>query len=81
MLDPIEQAKGGFRAQVAREQERRDHLADVRQEEAAAAAGPADAAARADGQVEGAPPPELPGTDGGHGADAPPTGREPKRWR
>ena len=52
MLDPKEQAKGGFRAFAAREQERRDFLAGAQRE--ADAAG-ADARAAAGGQADGTP--------------------------
>jgi hypothetical protein len=74
MLDPKEQAKGGFRAHAEREQKWRDALA---------AAGTPEVPG-ADGQADGAAPPEPPAPDGErspYAPDAPSAGRQPKRWR
>ena len=79
MLDPKEQAKGGFRAHAEREQERRDTLAAARRE-ADAAAGLTPDGAGAGGQADGAPPLELPAADAERSPYAP-EGRQPKRWR
>ena len=83
MLDPKEQAKGGFRAHVAREQERQDHLASARRDADDAAASAADAPLTAEGQADGSPSPSSePPADGGERSPyAPPAGRQPKRWR
>ena len=81
MLDPKEQAKGGFRAHAERERERRDTLAEAGREGDAAAANTADVAEAGKGQVEGTPPTEPPAADGERSPYAPPTGRQPKRWR
>ena len=81
MLDPKEQAKGGFGARAAREQERQDTLAESRRDaDAAGAAGQADGTAPADAGEERSP--YAPSADGEEKTpDAPPAGRQPKRWR
>jgi hypothetical protein len=80
MLDPKEQAKGGFGARAAREQERRDALAEARREADAAAAGQGDGGTPADAAEERSP--YAPPAEGEETIpDAPPTGRQPKRWR
>jgi len=83
MLDPNEQAKGGFRAQAERRREREEQLASTASTasaegaanapSAASAETPAQPEAQADGgQAVGPPqtaePPTPPGT------------RQPKRW-
>ena len=80
MLDPPEQAKGGFGARAAREQERQDALAEARREaHAAGAPGQADGGAPAEEEERS---PYAPSADGEERApDAPPAGRQPKRWR
>jgi hypothetical protein len=80
MLDPKEQAKGGFRARVAREQERRDNLAEARREADAAAGLVAGTPAPAEGQPDAAPSPEGRDADGEWSPYAPSANRQPKRW-
>lgn len=79
MLDPKEQAKGGFGARAAREQERQDAQAEARREAAAAGSpGQADGEAPADEERS----PYAPSADGTEQSpDTPPAGRQPKRWR
>ena len=88
MLDPKEQAKGGFRAHAEREQERRDKLAEARREADAAAGLVAGAPTAAEGQPDAARSPDgrdadgerSPYADGEPGPNAPSAGRRPKRW-
>ena len=81
MLDPKEQAKGGFRAHAERENARRDARAEARREAGAAADTTADVPAPVEAQADGAPSLPQPLAPGEQGPSAPPTGRQPKRWR
>ena len=81
MLDPKEQAKGGFRAHAEREQERRDALAEARRQADAAAGMTGDAPSTAASQADGDRSPYAPREDGEPSPYAPPAGRQPKRWR
>jgi hypothetical protein len=78
MLDPKEQAKGGFGAQIAREDERRQNLERaVRTDHAAADhAAPVPTAAQADGAAVVGPP-----TQGQPAPASADTARPVTRWR
>ena len=80
MLDPKEQAKGGFRAYAEREQERRDKLAEARREADAAAGLTAGAPAPTEGQADVAPSPGGHDPVGEWSPYAPSADRQPKRW-
>jgi hypothetical protein len=80
MLDPKEQAKGGFGARAAREQERQHVLEASRREADAEAGSTGDTPGMADGWADGTPSDELPDTDGRRSPAAPSAGRQPKRW-
>jgi hypothetical protein len=80
MLDPKEQAKGGFRARAAREQERLDNLTEARREADAAAGLTAGAPVPAEGQADVAPAPGRHEAGGESSPYAPSAGRQPKRW-
>ena len=83
MLDPKEQAKGGFRARAAREQERLDVLVGLRRDaeaEGITAAPPAPPAT-AEGEAEGAPAVAPPGTVGTTSAYPPPGPHAPSGER
>ena len=67
MLDPKEQAKGGFRARAEREKERKDALAASGEPEAPAEAG--DGSAGDDTSADGERSPYAP------------PARRPKNWR
>ena len=75
MLDPKEQAKGGFRAQLARQREAQDAImtaADV----GAAAKAPDATSTPAEGQADGAGASSPAET----AASTTPGARQPKRW-
>jgi hypothetical protein len=79
MLDPKEQAKGGFRAFAAREQERKDVLAGVRREEDAAEAAAAAARVTAEGQADGSQAVDARAADDERSPYAPPADQRPQR--
>lgn len=81
MLDPKEQAKGGFRAHAEREKERRDTQAAARHEADAAAGTTTDVPGDAEGQADGAPSLERTNGKSERSPSAPSTARQPKRWR
>jgi hypothetical protein len=75
MLDPKEQAKGGFRAQVARaEEQQAQHAHDAATASADSADAAPAAASQADGEQGPAPRPPL------ESALPTPPARPPKRW-
>jgi hypothetical protein len=78
MLDPKEQAKGGFRAFAAREQERKDVLAGARHGADAADAAAADARAAARGQADGTPAVDARAADDERSPYAPPADEQSK---
>ena len=73
MLDPTEQAKGGFGAQIARAEEQ--HVRGASDHASRPAPGDAAAESQADGEPGPAPRPPLKPA-----LPAPPA-RPPKRWR
>jgi hypothetical protein len=76
MLDPTEQAKGGFRAQMARAKERQDAI--KLEQDTRAATTPSEPPASPLNQADGADPDAPPSTEP---LPAPaPVGRQPKRW-
>ena len=80
MLNPKEQAKGGFRAHAEREQERRQARAEAKSD-ADATGISTDVSGTVDGQTAGARSLERTETAGERSASAPTTGRQLNRWR
>jgi hypothetical protein len=72
MLDPKEQAKGGFRAHLAREAERHENREIASQADGTSPETADDATQQGDGSDAAAPQAIA--------EPATPTGRQPKRW-